>query len=376
MVKKDKLYKILPSYVGSKSFWVKELLEFKNCHFVELFCGSAVLSLNLASECVLNDIDPYVYKIISQFNEQIVPEVFTSEQYFNVRGLEDWWRYSFCLTKMSFSGVFRYSKNGFNVPIKPISEIYPRNDYLKSLERYNDLSPIVLNNQYFDCQEYIREDSILIIDPPYEHAQASYNSTFDYHYFWEYVRLNENICKTIILFEHVENMPLEPSKTRKTRVNGARAGNNEGMFIFSNSLKEGQKGEDLFYEINHDILNREDGFKYDFSFKSSGKKIELKSDYYDSTRTENFFLERYSDFDKKIDGGAWQSLKNNVDYYCYFYIKNKELYVFDVKKLVEFLERICSEKDLIFIPNKNYRTAGYKINRDYLSSIVIQRKIY
>lgn len=371
------MIKFFSSYVGSKAYWVKELDTYKGRDFVELFCGSGVLSANLASKAVLNDLDPFIYKILYNFEQQEVPDSFTKEDYFDVRGSQDWWKHSYCLQKMSFSGVFRYSKNGFNVPIKPnIESVSLTSEYREALERYIQLSPVILNRQYHKCQEFITANCVLVLDPPYENAQASYNKEFDYQFFWEYVRLNENICKTIMLYDYESNLPFGAQKVRKTRVNGARKGNVEGIFIFEDSLKEGQKGEELFFDLNLDKLNRADGLKFDFTLKATGKTVELKSDYYDMTRTDNFFIERYSDFDKKTNGGPWQSFHNSVDYYVYFYVKNKKAFIFKTKDLVDKLNSICSELNLIFIPNKSWTTAGYKINRNLLEEVLLQEKQY
>jgi hypothetical protein len=119
------LIKFFPSFVGSKAQWIKheklrEATGLRENHIVELFCGSAVISASLAKSSLLVDIDPIICKVLTRFDEQIVPEVFTVEDYFEKREAENWWQYTYCLQKMSFSGVFRYNaaKNKYNVPIK------------------------------------------------------------------------------------------------------------------------------------------------------------------------------------------------------------------------------------------------------------------
>ena len=93
------MYKFLPSYVGSKSFWLKYLENYKGRNFVEPFAGSGIISANLANKTILNDLDEYVYLILKNFNDLIVPENFSSEDYFNVRSKKDWWKYAYCLQK-------------------------------------------------------------------------------------------------------------------------------------------------------------------------------------------------------------------------------------------------------------------------------------
>jgi hypothetical protein len=88
-----------------------------------------------------------------------------------------------------------------------------------------------LNGQYYDVEPYIREDFVIIMDPPYQTAKASYNTTFDYDQYWKYVEKWSSMCDTMIIFDFVDNLPSAPVATRKTRVNGARNGNIEGMII-------------------------------------------------------------------------------------------------------------------------------------------------
>jgi site-specific DNA-adenine methylase len=235
------LIKFLPSYVGSKSYWVDFLLPYKNEDFVELFSGSAVLSANLAKTAILNDLDPFVYKIFSNYNNLIVPEIFTKEDYFSVRVKEDWWKYIYCLQKMSFSGVFRYSKNGYNVPIKKNHlEISIRKDFEESLKRFNELNPKIYNKSYDEISDKDIKDKVLVLDPPYEKKQASYNTTkqgsgFDYKKYWNYVNRISKVSKTTIIFDtknNIEkNLNVKISYTRKMRVNGKHEGDLEAMYI-------------------------------------------------------------------------------------------------------------------------------------------------
>ena len=229
------MIKFLPSYVGSKSFYVQYLEQYKGRKFVEPFCGSAVISANLASKAILNDIDPYITKILSRFDEQIVSDAFTREEYYQVREFPNWWQYAYCLQKMSFSGVFRYSKNGYNVPAKKIPIVFVWEDYQDALERWRQLQPIITNKQYYEVE--IKEDDVLILDPPYKNTVASYcKEDFDYGFYWEWVKKQQDICKTIILFDFQDNFPKFVQKNmhvlspeRKSRINGARRGNKEIM---------------------------------------------------------------------------------------------------------------------------------------------------
>lgn len=143
------------------------------------------------------------------------------------------------------------------------------------------------------------------------------------------------------------------------------------MFIFAHSLEQGKAGETAFLNKFKDKLVRLDGFKADFMF--GDKKVELKTDYYDSTKTQNFFIERWSDKKNKKAGGPWQAANNKSDYYCYFFIKNDLLYSFDTKKLVDALEELIlfGNYEETEILNTEWITTGYKIPRKLLENAMI-----
>ena len=365
------MIKFLPSYVGSKSYWVNYLEKYKDKDFVELFAGSAVLSANLAKSCILNDKDKYVYKILSEFDKLIVPESFTQEDYFRVRSLSDWWKYSYNLQKMSFSGVFRYSKNGYNVPVKKyITEVNLLQDYQEALNRWKNLNPVIFNKNYLDIEFELLENKVVVFDPPYENSQASYNyDIFDYHQYFEYIRLLEGSA-TILLFDNIDNLPFNNYKSRAMVVNGKHKKNSEGLFEFNRSLKSGHEGEMLFSQLNPN-LKRTDGFEYDF-ITSDNKTIELKSDYYSMNKTPNYFMEIFSVLEKDKLGGPFQSLQKGVDYYIYFFVKEKIWKIFDVKSLCERIKKVASQGRKVKVPNKGYTTFGLTLHRELFKDLEIE----
>lgn len=239
--------RFLPSYVGSKRAWVDRLTpDLQGRPIAELFCGSATLSANLASKALLVDLDPMVHTILSRFDEQIVPEVFTRADYYRLRGAEDWWRYAFCLTSISFSGVFRYSNAGFNVPAKggadeqanPVNQWSLRPAYENALSRWRDLNPTVLHESYLDItgdriEEHLGADAVVVLDPPYEGSKAAYNTAFDYDAYWARAAELSNRFTTI-LFDRASNLTAQGYPlwgTRTMRVNGARAADQEGAAL-------------------------------------------------------------------------------------------------------------------------------------------------
>jgi 16S rRNA G966 N2-methylase RsmD len=233
-------YKFLPSYVGSKAYWLKELECFRGENFVELFCGSSVISANLAKTAILNDLDPMIYKILTNFDQLIVPDVFTKDDYLKFRKYENWWKYVYCLQKMSFSGVFRYSKNGFNVPIKKVFDsknIHVKNEYDNALTRWKELSPLIFNLSYTNVPKEYLIDKVVVFDPPYENSQASYNIKFNYDEYWNFLEDTKKIAKSIIIFDTKDNLEkhdINIISSRKMRVNGAKQGNVEAMGVFEN----------------------------------------------------------------------------------------------------------------------------------------------
>ena len=182
-----------------------------------------------------------MYLILSRFEEQIVPDVFDSEDYYRVRGLPHWWKYAFCLQKMSFSGVFRYSRNGYNVPIKkskgkPMGPIEVRGDYLASLKRWKSLNPIVLNLKYSMLPVGASRDRVVVSDPPYEGSKASYNERgFDYDEYWEYLKKIKDVSRALIVFDrkaNLESRGIFPLDSRLMRVAGNHPGDTESVGIY------------------------------------------------------------------------------------------------------------------------------------------------
>ena len=104
------LTKFLPSYVGSKAYWVSRLEQYKGRDFVEFFAGSAVISASLANRTVLNDLDPFLHRYFREYESQPIVGTFTDRDYFAKRSQGDWYRHLYYLQKMSFSGLYRWSR--------------------------------------------------------------------------------------------------------------------------------------------------------------------------------------------------------------------------------------------------------------------------
>lgn len=377
------IIKFLPGYVGSKLKWVDKLSHLKGKTFIELFAGSAMLSANLAKKAILNDHDIYVYKILKYFDKQIVPETFTEQDYFEKRKRPDWWRFAYCLQKMSFSNVFRYGPNGYNVPInKRVKSISIRNEYIKALEKWSNLGPVVTCRHFADFKPEIFKDKVVISDPPYEGSKAAYNGLFDYEEYWNFIYSIIKIADTVVIFDRERNiqqrLPGVSYQTRNMCVNGKYDGDVEAMCVFSfkDQLCTGNEGEKLFASVYKEKLTKLSPPGPDFR-TSKGDFLELKTDTYDMSSTPNFFIERFSNAKYQTPGGPWKAQENGCKYFAYMFIKNKIWFLFEVDKLIEILDKIVKEKQLKLeeIKNKGWITQGYKIKRKDLSSIYKKCKI-
>jgi hypothetical protein len=117
------------------------------------------------------------------------------------------------------------------------------------------------------------------------------------------------------------------------------------------------------------LLRVEGHRKWDFDC-TDGYAYELKTDTYSMHKSQNFFMERWSVLDKKKPGGPWQALENGADIFIYCFINNKTYFEFkDLPALVDRLDLLTEKQGLVYIPNKGWTTAGYKVKRDSLKDL-------
>lgn len=240
------LVKFLPSYVGSKACWIGKLEQYRGRDFVEFFAGSGVISANLASQATLNDSDPFLHAYFRQYESQPIVKAFTGRGYFAKRSRSDWWKWLYYLQKMSFSGVYRWGRNGYNVPIKPEYKSKPvrlADEIERSIGRFKSLSPSLHNLDYLDVPMPENPD-VAVLDPPYQFKQKTWSApSIDYEQYWGFVRRCMDSFRVVIVFDWEENMrerlPDRAYDTRKMRVNGARKGALEAMCVVDND-KDGE----------------------------------------------------------------------------------------------------------------------------------------
>ena len=141
-------------------------------------------------------------------------------------------------------------------------------------------------------------------------------------------------------------------------------------FDFKEQLAVGSRGEELFLEYYPTKITIHAEHAYDFDCVKTGAKIELKTDTYNIEKTDNFFLERYSDVHKKSPGGPWQSIEKGVTVFCYYFVRNNIWFQFnDLPALIERANELTANQGLVYIKNKGWVTAGYKVKREDLEDL-------
>lgn len=137
---------------------------------------------------------------------------------------------------------------------------------------------------------------------------------------------------------------------------------------FKEQLQLGDRGEQLFLERYPRKLEIFPGREYDFTVKSSREKLELKTDSYNMDKSDNFFFERFSDVARETPGGPWRAAKDSVDIFCYYFVRHNLWFEFrDLPALTKKLDEMTKKQGLVYIKNRGWTTAGYKVNRESLS---------
>lgn len=145
-------------------------------------------------------------------------------------------------------------------------------------------------------------------------------------------------------------------------------------FLFGEQKKIGLKGETWLREYYHTLpLVKMDSHSPvgDFT-RPDGKILEIKTDTYPLARTPNFFMEYHSNTTKKTMGGPWRAHAMGADLFLYLFIHDEVYFEFtNLRHLVSILDEYIKDEHLKIqnILNIGYRTSGYKIPREILSSL-------
>jgi hypothetical protein len=144
------------------------------------------------------------------------------------------------------------------------------------------------------------------------------------------------------------------------------------VYTFNNQLKQGNKGELFFLESYKNSVKSE---IFDYDIISGNKKIELKSESRSLKQTPNFFVERYSNFDTKKDGGPWQANKK-ADFFVYLFYPDKTFFWFKTVQLLDFMNKNLKNLEQKIIRNPNYCGLGYIVPRETVKHIIWKTDIF
>ena len=138
-------------------------------------------------------------------------------------------------------------------------------------------------------------------------------------------------------------------------------------FQFNRQLKIGDQGEAWLFENYHTPLTRYEPHAYDF-VDHLGRPLELKTESRSLESTPNFFIERWSDMDKKKPGGPWQSIEKGVEVLVYLFLPSQTYFVFDsLPLLIHTVEELDLKPKVI--QNVRYRASGFVVPREALSHL-------
>jgi hypothetical protein len=152
---------------------------------------------------------------------------------------------------------------------------------------------------------------------------------------------------------------------------GKRMSFDPKVFEFKKQLGSGKVGEDLLLEYYHMPVILSEDLKYDLRCVHTGHKIEVKTDYYDISRTPFFFFERHSKTAGGGPGGPWRAKQDRIPLFVYLFIKNHRYFVLkDITKMLKVVDKWIEKEDVqpILIKNTGWVTAGYKVPRDLVQA--------
>jgi hypothetical protein len=137
---------------------------------------------------------------------------------------------------------------------------------------------------------------------------------------------------------------------------------------FKASLAKGDLGEAKLLKL-FPALIKLDGRHGDLMLGDA--KIELKTDFYDSNKTANFFIERYSDAAVGSPGGPWQAKAHGCQYFVYQFLNCGSGWVFSTDEVVTALDSIISTIKPVEVKNVRWTTIGFKVPRAELTPLCL-----
>ncbi len=148
------------------------------------------------------------------------------------------------------------------------------------------------------------------------------------------------------------------------------------VFGFQKQLKQGEKGEQFFMECYHNLHPRKSSAREVDIFINENETVELKSDSYPESETENFFMELVGSTKTGKLGGPYLSVQNNVDFFVYHYTTDKTFYWFDPKALVKYIDENGHEFKKREIMNRGWSSLGLLIPREKIAHLLIKKDTF
>lgn len=140
---------------------------------------------------------------------------------------------------------------------------------------------------------------------------------------------------------------------------------NTKVFNFKEQLEAGNSGERMFllyYGPRTPVKSVAD-LAFDFTIDGD-KKLELKTDTYSMTKTNNFFMERFGSVKTMKSGGPWRAKEDKLDFFVYCFEKEKTFFWFEPESLCKILDEFIKKSSYVEIRNSGWTTRGYKVPRE------------
>lgn len=150
-------------------------------------------------------------------------------------------------------------------------------------------------------------------------------------------------------------------------------------FSFKTQMGIGDLGEKDFLKYYAALGPKKsvDDLTTDFIL-GNGKRVELKSESRTLEETENFFIELYSDVDASKIGGPCKARQDNVNYFIYYFPKNKTFFWFNTIELCDKFNNLAlsGKWQIKTIRNRGYYTNGFAMPRIEFNDILMKKDTF